>query len=215
MHRPHLLKALRFYFITDDSSPGCSPMDQARIALQAGATMIQYRNKSYSDVFLPEIILIREICGERNVPFIVNDHTELAQRVSADGVHLGQDDAAPSVARRMLGEEAIIGISVSNRNELRSTDLSPCDYLGTGPVFPTGTKADAKAVKGLAGLKEMVDLSPIPVVAIGGITADNAGACFESGAAGVAVISFISRAHDPLANALRLGRACGIAGAAL
>ncbi|WP_373498100.1 thiamine phosphate synthase [Desulfococcus sp.] len=212
MHRQHLLNALRFYFITDDTAPGCSPMDQARIALQAGATMVQYRNKSYSDDFLAEIILIREICGEKDVPFIVNDHIRLAQRVSADGVHLGQDDAAPGIARRILGEGAIVGISVSNPLELRSTDLSQCDYMGTGPVFPTGTKADAKAVKGLAGLKEMVDLSPIPVVAIGGITADNADACFKSGAAGVAVISFISRADDPFANAVRLGKACGVPG---
>jgi thiamine-phosphate pyrophosphorylase len=211
MNRQNLPDALRFYFITDDSAPDCSPIEQTRIALQAGATMIQYRNKSFSDDFLPEIIHIREICGDRNVPFVVNDDIRLAERVAADGVHLGQDDAAPSTARRILGKGAIVGISVSSLEELRNTDLSPCDYMGTGPVFPTGTKADAKAVKGLSGLKEIVELSPVPVVAIGGITADNAGGCFESGAAGVAVISFISRADDPLASALRLARACGVA----
>lgn len=210
MHRQDLPNALRFYFITDDNAPGCAPVEQARIALQAGATMVQYRNKSYNDDFLPEILLIRELCEEKNVPFLVNDDIRLARRVSADGVHLGQDDAAPAAARRILGGEAIVGISVSNRSELLNTDLSQCDYMGTGPVFPTGTKADAKAVKGPAGLKEIVDLSPIPVVAIGGITAENAHACFESGAAGVAVISFISRAREPLASALRLARACGV-----
>lgn len=210
MNRQILLNALRFYFITDDHAPNCSSIEQTRIALQAGATMIQYRNKSFSDDFLPEIIHIREICRDRNVPFIVNDHIALAQSVDADGVHVGQDDAAPSAARQILGKDAIVGISISSLEELRNTDLSPCDYIGTGPVFPTGTKADAKAVKGLSGLKAIVDRSPIPTVAIGGITADNAGFCFESGAAGVAVISFISRADDPLACALRLARACGV-----
>lgn len=210
MHRQGLPNALRFYFITDDSSFACPPVKQVRIALQAGATMIQYRNKSYNDDFLPEILFIRELCEEKRVPFLVNDHLQLAQRISADGVHLGQDDASPAAARRILGREAIIGISVSTPSELRATDLTPCDYLGTGPVFPTGTKADAKAVKGLSGLKEIVDLSPLPVVAIGGITAENAPACFKHGAAGVAVISFISRAADPLADALRLARACGV-----
>jgi thiamine-phosphate pyrophosphorylase len=213
MNRQELLKALRFYFITDDGAPGCAPVEQVRIALLAGATMIQYRNKSFSDDGLPEVIQIRELCGDRGVPFIINDHIPLAERVAADGVHVGQDDMAPAAARKTLGDRAVVGISVSTPDELARSDLSPCDYMGTGPVFPTGTKVDAKAVRGLAGLKEIVGLSPIPVVAIGGITADNAPACFNAGAAGVAVISFVSRADDPLASARRLAVACGVAGA--
>ena len=210
MDRQILVDALRFYFITDDSAPFCSPVEQVRTALQAGATMIQYRNKAFSNDLMPEILQIRKMCRERNVPFIVNDRIRLAERVAADGVHVGQDDATPFTARQILGKEAIVGVSVSSIEELRKTDLSICDYMGTGPVFPTKTKADAKAVKGVSGLKSVVDISPIPVVAICGITADNASVCFENGAAGIAVISFISRANDPLVNAMRLGSVCGV-----
>jgi len=172
--------------------------------------MIQYRNKSFSKTCLAEAGSIRGLCREKNVPFIVNDDIRLAEQTAADGVHVGQDDSAPSAARQILGGNAIIGVSVSTLEELERTDLSSCDYMGSGPVFSTGTKADAKPVRGLSGLKEIIRLSPVPVVAIGGITADNADACFTAGAAGIAVISFISRAADPEANALRLARACGV-----
>ncbi len=211
MNRQNLLKALRFYFITDDSAPGCTPLEQTRIALLAGATIVQYRNKSFSEDHLAEVVRIRELCRERGAPLIINDNIPLARRVAADGVHVGQDDAAPAVARQALGDNAIVGVSVSTPEELVRTDLPPCDYIGTGPVFPTGTKVDAKAVRRLAGLREIVGISPLPVVAIGGITADNAPGCFTAGAAGVAVISFVSRAADPLANARRLAAACSAA----
>lgn len=209
MSRQHLRDALRFYFITDDNAPALSPVEQVRIALQGGATMIQYRNKTFCRDDLPEVLQIRDICRERNVPLIINDHIRLAEQVAADGIHVGQEDLPPAAARRQLGDDAIVGVSVSSLEELRTTDLTSCDYMGSGPVFPTGTKADAKAVKGVSGLKAIVDAAPVPVVAIGGVTADNAPACRQAGAAGIAVISFISRAADPLANAIRLGRACG------
>jgi len=210
MKRHTLLKMLRFYFITDDNAPNCPPIQQTRIALEAGATMIQYRNKSFSDAFLPEILQIRSLCSEWGIPLLINDDIGLAERVGADGIHVGQQDISPTVARQRLGGEAIIGVSVSSLDELRNTDLSSCDYIGTGPIFPTGTKTDAKAVKGLSGLKAIVDAAPIPVVAIGGIAAHNTRACLDTGAAGIAVISFISRAIDPRTNAVFLGQACGV-----
>jgi len=200
---------LRYYFLTDERAPELSPLQQVKVALRAGATMIQYRHKSFGPGLFDEVLHIKNLCKANAVPFIVNDNILLAKAVGADGVHLGQADENPAVAKQILGPRAIIGLSVSNLKELGRTNLNLCNYIGTGPVFATQTKADAKAVCGLGGLQAVAEKSPVPVVAIGGITAENAGACFSHGAAGVAVISFISRAENPRENAGRLGRACG------
>lgn len=209
MNREEVKKILRFYYITDDRMPDFPPAEQVRIALQGGASLIQYRNKSFSrDRHLEEAVLIREICKRAGIPLIVNDNISLAMQIMADGVHLGQEDASPAEARKILGKEAIVGATVSNLEELAGTDLSPCDYMGTGPVFPTHTKADAKAVNGLEGFRKIAEIAPVPVVAIGGITAETAQSCFEHGASGIAVISYISRAENPAENARKLGIAC-------
>ena len=204
-----LKSALRFYFITDEDVTGFSPEKQVRIAIKAGATLVQYRNKSFSPRFFEEVALIRNICKCNAIPFIINDDILLAKAVMADGVHLGQDDEDPDLVKRILGPQAIVGKSVSNLDELNASDLSVCDYIGTGPVFSTLTKVDAKKVIGLSGLKAVVKASPVPVVAIGGIDQTNAGSCFEQGASGVAVISVVTRAKDPLQNALQIASACG------
>ncbi|MCJ7772112.1 MAG: thiamine-phosphate kinase, partial [Desulfobacterales bacterium] len=120
----------------------------------------------------------------------------------------GQSDESPKIARQILGPEAVIGISVSTLDELDKTDLLPCDYIGTGPVFPTDTKDDTHPVIGLSGLKAVIEKVLFPVVAIGGINADNARSCLTNGAAGVAVISAISRSNDPFASASRIASAC-------
>ena len=204
-----LKKALRFYFITDDNPAVISPLKQTRIALHAGATMVQYRNKAFKPRHYSEVEAIRTLCRCNAVPFIVNDDIVLAKAVGADGVHVGQADDTPAQARVLLGDQAIIGVSVSDMDELRKTDLTSCDYIGTGPVFATKTKADAKTVIGLAGMGEIAQAAPVPLVAIGGINHINAGDCFEHGAAGVAVISSITRSDRPEQAALMLGRQCG------
>jgi thiamin-phosphate kinase len=204
-----LKSALRFYFITDEHSSGLSPKEQVEIAIKAGATMVQYRNKSFSPRFFEEVALIKNICKCNGIPFIINDDILLAKAVMADGVHLGQDDEDPALAKRILGPRAIVGKSVSNLDELNASDLSVCDYIGTGPVFSTSTKPDAKQVIGLSGLKDVVKASPVPVVAIGGIDPTNARSCFQQGASGIAVISVVTRAEDPLQNALEVASACG------
>jgi len=201
---------LRFYFITDDFVDGFSAMDQVRVALEAGATLIQYRNKSFSLKDFEEVEAICRLCRQRRVPFVVNDNVLLARAAGADGVHVGQDDTPPRLARRIMGPEAIVGVSVSSMEELERTDLVSCDYIGTGPTFPTDTKRDAKAIHGLAGLRDIVDLSPLPAVAIGGIDPANALDCFAHGAAGVAVISCITRVEDPGSAAAAMAAACGI-----
>ncbi|MFZ2807465.1 MAG: thiamine-phosphate kinase [Desulfosalsimonadaceae bacterium] len=205
----NLHQTLRFYYITDTETPLLSPLRQVEIAVAAGATMVQYRNKLFELKDLPEVEAIRKVCRTHNVPFIVNDHILLAKAVDADGVHLGQADDAGALARSALGPDAIIGISVSTLEELTKTDLTGCDYIGCGPVFATATKPDAHPVIDLSGLKAVVEKSPVPVVAIGGIDAENARGCFEAGAAGVAVISCISRAVDPQAGADALATVCG------
>lgn len=202
--------ALRFYFITDDGVDGFPPLEQVRVAVDAGATMVQYRNKSFALEDYDEVEAICRYCRERRVPFIVNDNVLLARAVDADGVHVGQEDAAPRLARRIMGPRSIVGVSVSSMAELERTELAFCDYIGTGPTFPTDTKKDAKAVQGLSGLLDIVDRSPVPAVAIGGIDAANAPSCFAHGAAGVAVISCITRAQHPVAAADAMAAACSV-----
>ena len=209
MHPSRLSQILRFYFITDDQAPALSALDQVRAALQGGAGCVQYRNKHFTLPDYEEVRRIRNVCRTNGVPLLINDNVLLAGAVGADGVHLGQTDADPREARAILGPAALIGVSVSTPAELQQTDLAPCDYVGSGPVFATGTKADAKPVRGLDGLAEIVRQAPLPVVAIGGITARRAADCLHTGAAGVAVISAVSRAADPLEAATRLGEACG------
>jgi len=209
MPSDRLQKALRFYFITDDAIPEFPPVKQVEIAIQAGATIVQYRNKSFSSHFIEEVEAIRDLCKCNQVPFMVNDNILLAKAVGADGVHLGQDDENPLMARSILGAQAILGLSISNLSELNKSDLEPCDYIGTGPVFDTRTKPDAKAAIGFEGLEAVVKAATVPVVAIGGVDHTNAKSCFEHGAAGVAVISAVTRAEDPLQNALQISAACG------
>ncbi len=200
---------LRFYFITDDQLPGLSVIDQVEIAIKAGATLVQYRNKRFSINDISGVEAIREVCRRHAVPFVINDDVLLAKAVAADGVHLGQTDTPPSVARQVLGPSAIIGVSVSTPAELESTDLTPCNYIGTGPVYATDTKADAKAVIGLSGLRAVVEKAPVPVVAIGGVNEKNVADCMAQGAAGGAVISCITRAEAPEQAAVEFARASG------
>jgi len=204
-----LKRALRFYFITEQGVPGFPPIQQVPKAIRAGATIIQYRNKSFSSRCFEDVTAIRNICKCNAAPFIINDDILLAKAVSADGIHLGQEDEDPALARRILGAHAIVGKSVSSMDEFHHTDLSSCDYIGAGPVFSTRTKKDAKEVIGLSGLRAVVKASPVPVVAIGGIDENTAESCIEQGAAGVAVISVITRAKNPFQKALQVSWACG------
>jgi len=200
---------LRYYFITDHDGAALPPSAQVRLALSTGATAVQYRNKAFTLDHYAEAAAVRDLCRQSQVPFLVNDHILLARALAADGIHLGQDDTPPRLARQILGPDALIGLSVSNRHELAKSDLTVCNYIGTGPAFATRTKADAKPVCGPDGLSEVAAVSPLPMVAIGGMTADTVSVCRAAGAAGAAVISFITRAPDPLRAARAFGNACG------
>lgn len=206
-----LADRLRFYFITDDGPATLSMADQVQTALEAGATIVQYRNKSFKPSHYSELMTIQRACRRADVPLIIDDHIILAKAIRADGVHVGQADDAPATARQILGPGAWIGLSVSNPAELLGSDLTACQYIGCGPVFPTGTKKDAGLACGLAGLKAVVAQTILPVVAIGGITPANAAECLQQGAVGVAVISTITRAANPAKVARALAVACGLA----
>ena len=139
--------------------------------------------------------------------FIVNDRVDVAKAIGADGVHLGQEDLPLADARAILGPGRLIGISTHNLTQAAEAEAGGADYIGFGPVFPTETKENPDPVVGVEGLREVRALVRIPVVAIGGITAKNAGGVRAAGADGVAVVSAVLAASDPKAAIAELLRA--------
>jgi thiamine-phosphate pyrophosphorylase len=172
-------------------------------AVDAGVGVVQLREKDRSARERYELgRRVRALTREAGVAFVVNDRVDLAQALDADGVHLGDDDLPVPVARDLLGDDALIGRSVSTVDAARDAEAAGADYLGVGAVFPTGSKDDiddeeyAVGTDRVAAIAEAVD---VPLVGIGGITADNATEVVEAGADGVAVITAITRADDPTA----------------
>ena len=159
-------------------------------ALEAGINWIQYREKKRTrkEIFY-NALKIREITKRFNACFIINDYTDIALAVDADGVHLGQDDLPIKLARELIGNK-IIGISTHNIEEAKIAEKNGADYIGFGSIFPTTTKDDA-VIQGIKPLIEVKKAVKIPIIAIGGITADNAKAIFEMGCYGIAVSSGI------------------------
>lgn len=175
---------------------GASLAEQVEKAILGGATIIQLREKQLSpEDFLEEAKVIRKICQSHHVPLIINDSVEIALKAEADGVHLGQGDLDPREARKLLGPKAIIGVSAHNPDEARAALAAGADYLGAGAVFPTGTKQDVTALKPET-LREICQAVSIPVVAIGGISRQNALSLKGLGVAGLAVVSAIFAQPD-------------------
>jgi thiamine-phosphate pyrophosphorylase len=189
---------LRLYAITDRRWLGDKKLsDDVEAVLKGGATFIQLREKHLeTDAFKQEAEVIQKICAAYHVPFIINDNVEIAKAIGADGVHVGQSDMAAGDVRRRLGDDKIIGVSASTVEEAREAERHGADYLGVGAVFPTGSKDDADAVDA-ATLKTICEAVDIPVVAIGGITADNMKELSGSGICGISVISALFAQPDP------------------
>lgn len=195
--------ALRLYAVTD-----CSWLRERSFkevlqeALSAGGiTCVQLREKHAA----PEEkeTLAREaqaLCAQAGMPFLIDDDVELALRIGADGVHIGQDDIPCAEARRALGDRAIIGVTAKTLGQARKAEAEGADYLGVGAVFPTSTKQDTWTIDHEV-LRQICAAVSIPVVAIGGITADNARELAGTGIAGIAVVSVIF-AQDDLAGAV-------------
>ena len=162
------------YLVTDDGClQGRALIDCVREALEGGVTLVQYRAKTASSAEMyAEALQLKALCDSFKVPLIINDRLDIAMAVGAAGVHLGQDDLPCAAARRILGEDYLIGVSAHNPAEAKAALQSGADYLGCGAVFGTATKADVKKL-GTEGLTAICREKGLPVVGIGGGTADN------------------------------------------
>jgi thiamine-phosphate pyrophosphorylase len=190
---------LSLYLVTDRGlSLGRRNLDIIRAAVVGGVTMVQLREKEATTrEFYQEGLKIREFLGEHNIPLIINDRLDIALALDADGVHLGQDDMPLAVARRILGEDKIIGASVFNVTEAREAEAAGADYLGLSPIFVTSTKPDLTAQMGIDGIAPIRRTVRIPLVGIGSMSAENAFEAVRAGLGGVAVVSAICSRRDP------------------
>lgn len=190
-------KDLLLYAVTDRSWLGGETLaSQVERAVKGGAAFVQLREKELGkEHFLEEAVEIRELCRKYQVPFVVNDDVEIAVKSGADGVHVGQSDMEVGDVRAKLGSDKIIGVSAQTVEQAVLAEERGADYLGVGAVFPTGSKTDACEVshETLRAICEAVD---IPVIAIGGISADNLRELSGSGICGIAVISAIFAKED-------------------
>ena len=167
-------KDLLLYAVTDRSwLKGASLSEAVEKALLGGATFVQLREKTLpKDAVIKEAVLLKALCRKYGVPFVIDDDVDVAKRVGADGVHVGQKDMALKNARALLGADAIIGVSAQNVAQAVRAERDGADYLGVGAVFSTQTKRDAEAVP-YETLRAICESVSIPVIAIGGITKDN------------------------------------------
>ena len=188
---------LLLYAVTDRSwLNGETLYAQVEKALKGGVTFVQLREKALDEqAFLEEAKEIQKLCAQYHVPFVINDNVEIAARIGADGVHVGQSDMEAGDVREKLGPDRIIGVSAQTVEQAIRAQERGADYLGVGAVFPTGSKADAVEVshETVRAITEAVD---IPVIAIGGITKDNVSELSGTGICGIAVISAIFAQED-------------------
>lgn len=192
-----ICRALQIYAVTDNALLcGRSLKACVQQALAGGATFVQLRHKEASTAqLIQQATQLLPMCRAAKVPLVVNDDVEAALRSGADGVHVGQTDAACTQARAVLGKQAIVGVSVQTVAQAREAQAAGADYLGVGAIFATPTKPDAATVS-LDTLRKICSAVHIPVVAIGGLDATNISQLAGSGIAGVAVVSAIFAARD-------------------
>ena len=170
--------------------------DDVELALKGGTTMLQLREKNLDDEsFYKEALEIKELCKKYNVPFIINDNVELAKKIDADGVHVGQSDMAAQDVRAIIGPDKILGVSTHTVEEAILAEKMGADYLGVGAVFPTGSKEDCWVLTHEL-CKEICNAVKIPVVAIGGVKKENIKELKGLGFAGMSVISAIFAADN-------------------
>jgi thiamine-phosphate pyrophosphorylase len=186
------------YLVTDAGlSRGRTLLQVVGAALRGGVTVVQYREKSATTRrMIEEARELRKLCASAGVPFIVNDRVDVALAVDADGVHVGQDDMPAALVRRLIGDKKILGVSAGDPEEARRAVADGADYIGASPVFATPTKPDAPPPMGTEGLRRLARAVSIPVVAIGGMNAENAPSIMAAGASGIAVVSAIVAADD-------------------
>lgn len=202
---------LNLYLVTD--RPLSLGRDMEWIVTQAvegGVTMVQLREKDADTrEFIELAQRLKAVLAPLGVPLLINDRVDVALAVDADGVHIGQSDMPYEMARRLLGPDKIIGLSVENMDDVRRANELDVDYVGISPVYSTTTKTDTAAPFGLEGLREAVRLSVHPTVAIGGMNARTAADVMACGTDGIAVVSAIVSADSPLEAARNLKEIVG------
>ena len=195
--RDKLAKSLLLYAVTDRHWLTDKTLyDVVRESLDGGVTFLQLREKDLDDEhFYQEAVRLQEMAREYGVPFVVNDNVDIAVRMNADGVHVGQSDMEAGDVRALIGPDKILGVSAQTVEQAVLAEKRGADYLGVGAVFPTGSKDDAEEVS-YETLKAICEAVSIPVVAIGGITINNTHELAGSGICGIAVISAIYGQKD-------------------
>lgn len=203
--KPPLREALRLYLVTDPVlHGGRGVLPTCRIALEAGVRFIQLRNKEASTRELCSMAVeLKELCDEFSAWFVVNDRVDVALASGAQGVHLGQDDMPASSARRILGPDAVLGVSARTVEEAVEASRAGADYIAANLVFSTDTKKGLGEPLGLEMVGKLSGACQLPLIAIGGIKPGNAGDVMEAGCSGVAVVTAIMNAPDPGAEVRR------------
>lgn len=189
---------LSLYLVTDKrNKTDAEFLEIIEEAIKGGTTVVQIREKEGETLDFYNLALkVKEITSKYNVPLIVNDRIDVALAIKSEGVHIGQTDMPADVARSLIGDEMILGVSASTVQEARKAEKDGADYIGTGAVFPTATKDDAPSIT-KDDLKEVTCSINIPTVAIGGITLENASELAGTGIAGISVVSAIMNSKDP------------------
>ena len=197
---------LRLYLVTDRLlSLGRDLEWIVEEAVKGGVTMVQLREKDSSTrQFIELAIRLRSKLSSFRVPLIINDRMDVVLAAGADGLHIGQSDMPYETARRLLGHEKIIGLSVENMRQVYETNNLDVNYIGISPVFSTSTKTNTALPFGLEGIRQVMAITKHPAVAIGGINANNATAIMQAGASGIAVVSAICSANNPREAAFEL-----------
>ena len=188
---------LRLYAVTDRTWLGGRTLfEDVEKALIGGVTLVQLREKDTAfDNLVETAVKMKNLCAKYNVPLIINDNVYAAKAAGADGVHLGQDDMPPVEARKILGADKIIGVTAKTVTQAKKAQDDGADYLGSGAVFGTSTKSNAKKME-IGVLKDITASVSIPVAAIGGINAENVPRLKDTGIAGAAVVSGIFAQRD-------------------
>lgn|SRR3990167_1636595 len=192
-----LQQAISLHLITNNNTDKL--MNIVSQAIAGGVDYIQLRNKQLDKLFLFEIgKQLLTLTRPKKIPLIINDHIDLAVALDAEGVHLGQTDLPVSFARKLLGKKKIIGLSIQTIAQAENAIHADADYFGVGPVFPSTTKTDAAAM-GLIHLKKITEILKKPCIAIGGITIENVPEVLGCHVSGIAVVSGICDAKNPMA----------------
>lgn len=188
---------LSLYLVTDNSDDVEKFLNTIEEAIKGGTTVVQIREKTADTLDFYNLALkVQEITKKYDVPLIINDRVDVAMAIDADGVHVGQSDMPCDVTRKLIGADKILGVSAATIDEAKKAQKDGADYIGTGTVFPTQTKDDAPKIT-KNELKEIVESIDIPVVAIGGITLENAHELNDTGIAGLSVVSAIMSSDNP------------------